>query len=264
MTSLSHGSRKGQLVRLGGWVVLLLFLSSCVRVGSPDLGWIYSEAAQRHGPGQNPIIVIPGLMGSKLTDSRNGHLIWGAFTAHAAHPRDPDSLRAVAIPMEPGKSLAELRDSIEPSGALDRVRIQVLPGFRIEPQAYLRLLLTLGAAGFADQTLGEAGVVDYGPDHYTCFQFDYDWRRSSAENAARLGAFIETKRAYVETENRRRFGTSDRVKFDIVAHSMGGLVARYYLRYGTQPLPDNGLPSLTWAGMENVSKLILVAPPNAG
>ena len=80
----------------------------------------------------------------------------------------------------------------------------------------------------------------------------------------RLGRFIELKRIYVETENLKRFGTTDRVKFDIVAHSMGGLVARYYLRYGTQPLPDKGLPSLTWVGIENVSKLILVAPPNAG
>jgi len=255
---------KGQLVCFGGSFILLLLLGGCVRNGSPNLGSIYSEAAQQHGPGHNPIIVIPGIMGSKLTDTRNDHLIWGAFAPGSADPRDPDSIRALAFPMGPGKSLVELRDSLESSGALDRVKIQVLPGFKIEPQAYLQLLLTLGAAGYADQTLGEAGAVDYGRDHYTCFQFDYDWRRTSAENAARLGAFIEDKRAYVETENKRRYGTKERVKFDIVAHSMGGLVARYYLRYGRQPLPEKGLPLLNWAGIENVSKLILVAPPNAG
>jgi pimeloyl-ACP methyl ester carboxylesterase len=255
---------KAQLVRFGGTFLLLILIGGCVRAPTQNLGSIYSEAAQRHGPGHNPIIVIPGLLGSKLTDTQNGHLIWGAFTGDAADPRDSDSIRTAAIPMEQGKSLAELRDTIEPSGALDRVKIQLLPGFRIEPQAYLQLLLTLGAAGYADQTLGEAGAIDYGTDHYTCFQFDYHWRRTSAENAARLGSFIESRRTYVEAENRRRYGTSDRVQFDIVAHSMGGLIARYYLRYGTQQLPDEGLPSLTWAGAENVSKLILVGPPNAG
>jgi triacylglycerol esterase/lipase EstA (alpha/beta hydrolase family) len=59
-----------------------------------------------------------------------------------------------------------------------------------------------------------------------------------------------------------RFGIKDHdVKFDIVAHSMGGLVARYYLRYGTQDLPPDGsLPELTWAGAQYVDNLIMVGP----
>ena len=55
------------------------------------------------------------------------------------------------------------------------------------------------------------------------------------------------------------------VRVDVVAHSMGGLVLRYYLRYGTQPLPDDGsMPELTWAGATNVRQAILIGTPNAG
>ena len=46
---------------------------------------------------------------------------------------------------------------------------------------------------------------------------------------------------------------------------MGGLVARYYLEYGAQPLPNDGsLPPLTWAGARYVDRVMLVGTPNAG
>jgi pimeloyl-ACP methyl ester carboxylesterase len=55
------------------------------------------------------------------------------------------------------------------------------------------------------------------------------------------------------------------VRVDVVAHSMGGLVLRYYLRYGPHALPDDGsLPELTWEGARHVRKAILIGTPNAG
>jgi hypothetical protein len=46
---------------------------------------------------------------------------------------------------------------------------------------------------------------------------------------------------------------------------MGGLLLRYYLRYGVQALPDDGsLPPVTWAGAADLEKAVLVATPNAG
>ena len=135
----------------------------------------------------------------------------------------------------------------------------------MEQQAYLGILRTLGVGGYRDQQLAHAGAIDYGSDHFTCFQFDYDWRRDNVENARRLHAFILEKRDHVVSELRKRYGIQRRdVKFDIVAHSMGGLLARYYLRYGTADLPAEGAPPITWAGAEHVERLVMVGTPNAG
>jgi hypothetical protein len=50
-----------------------------------------------------------------------------------------------------------------------------------------------------------------------------------------------------------------------VAHSMGALLLRYFLRFGDADLPaDGSLPPVTWAGARYVDRAILVAPPNAG
>jgi hypothetical protein len=43
---------------------------------------------------------------------------------------------------------------------------------------------------------------------------------------------------------------------------MGGLVARYYLRFGDAPLRDDA--PVTWAGARRIASLVLVASPNAG
>ena len=54
------------------------------------------------------------------------------------------------------------------------------------------------------------------------------------------------------------------LKVDVIAHSMGGLMARYYLRFGDKDvLQDNDL-KVTWAGAEAINKMILLGTPNLG
>lgn len=248
-------------------MALLSSLTGCAAFQSSraNIGELYNQAAQNHGPDRNPIIVIPGILGSKLYDDKTGKIVWGAFSREAAHPKNPADARSLALPMRMGDSLSELTDSTRSDGALERLKVSLWLA-SVQPKAYAHLLSTLGAGGYRDEALGESGAIDYGNDHYTCFQFDYDWRRSCAENAWLLGKFIEEKRHYVKKERAKRFGPSSKpVRFDVVAHSMGGLIARYYLRYGSQVLPTDGsLPKLNWAGAREVEKLILVATPNAG
>ncbi|MEM7307954.1 MAG: hypothetical protein AAF682_14850 [Planctomycetota bacterium] len=249
---------------LGLGLTLVLLLGGCSGPPVADLGRIYDHAARVDDRYRNPVIVIPGILGSRLVDADSGSTVWGAFAGDFADPGTAEGARLFALPMEEGRALHELRDGARPDGALDRLRVRFL-GLPIVMDAYLHILAALGVGRYRDQLLGELGVVDYGEDHFTCFQFDYDWRRDLAENARALHAFVLEKKAYVEAELEARYGRADEVRFDLVAHSMGGLLARYYLRYGDAELTDDGpLPDVTWAGAEHVERAVLVAPPNAG
>jgi len=231
----------------------------------PELGGLYNELAQSSDLHRNPVIVIPGVMGSTLTQRGSGRTVWGAFDRESADPETTVGARLVALPMRLDVPLVELTDDVYASGALDRLRLSFL-GLPVGVAAYVNLLLALGIGGYRDEGLAFNGAVDYGDDHFTCFQFAYDWRRDISENAVRLHEFILEKKAYVEEEYRQRFGVEQPdVRFDIVAHSMGGLLSRYFLRHGGVLLPaDGSLPELDWAGAQLVDKLVVVAPPNNG
>ena len=248
------------------YIFFLVLLPACGPAHhAPDLGNFYNELAQHRDPHRNPILVIPGLMGSKLVDQDSGKTVWGAFGLGQVDPNTSKGARLVALPMAPGQPLRELQDNIESAGALDRIIFNFL-GFPLQLNAYYHILQTLGVGGYRDEALGISGAIDYGEGHYTCFQFDYDWRRDIVESAKSLDRFIQEKTRYVQEETEKRFGIKlENVKFDIVAHSMGGLVARYYLRYGGADLPEDGsLPELTWAGARHVDHLIMISTPNAG
>src|SRR5688572_26810723 len=111
---------------------------------------------------------------------------------------------------------------------------------------YYDLLELLAAVGFRPaRTSGAAGMSQH--------VFAYDWRRDLVESARRLD---ETLEALADARG------DASTRFNIVGHSMGGLIARYYLRYGTAE-PDPGAP-VTCAGARRIRNLILVAVPNGG
>lgn len=249
-------------------ILTAAFFSSCQSLQKrpeADLNDIYGGAAKRNTLNRNAVIVIPGILGSRLVEQPSGQMVWGAFSRDAANPKAPESARLISLPMQEGQALSQLTDSVQAHGALETFRVSLFSTLSVQPKAYLQILSVLGAGGFRDETMGRANQgIDYGNDHYNCFQFAYDWRRSSAENAALLGQFIKRKKAYIESENLKRYGERGQVKFNLVAHSMGSLIARYYLRYGEQGMPSSGKPTLNWSGANHIEKVIMIAPPNAG
>jgi pimeloyl-ACP methyl ester carboxylesterase len=183
--------------------------------------------ASREDPTVPPVVVVPGILGSQLLrpDGTQAWLNLGnAFGYHD-----------LSLPFRLPLSLS--RDDLVPGGLLgtDTVLPRVF-GFT----EYADLVELLEEAGYRRGDQGLAFHI-----------FSYDWRRDLVESARALHETLE-----VLAERRGDGGA----RFNLIGHSMGGLVARYYLRYGTS---EPGGP-VTWAGARRVRNLVLVAVPNEG
>lgn len=143
---------------------------------------------------RTPLIFVPGLMGSRLCRD------------NPANPSEPLVVWGTAAALRQFPTIrlpreATAQDGIKPCGLLREI---VFLG-PLKQDVYGPVIRHLETIGYRD-----------GRD---LFLFDYDWRRSAFDNARTLDAFIREKAG-----GRR---------VDILAHSMGGLVARIYtMKYG--------------------------------
>ena len=227
---------------------------------------IYSEILKKsmnyEGVDRNPVIFVHGFLGSKLRDIKTGKNIWGDFSAYKAFVGYSDTeLRELSYPMVYEKPLDEINDDAISTSILGAVDIEVA-GLNFKLNAYDVILDTLQKNGF---------VLDGKPlpkdkNFYSLFVFHYDWRKDLVENAAILHEFVLKKRAYLQKEYEKLYAVKEYdVQFDLAAHSMGGLVSRYYLRYGDQKLPKDGsMPVFDWRGADYVDKVIIIGTPNSG
>lgn len=251
------------------WVIWLplLFLFGCNPEDeqSLNLGGLYSEMAAQEDPNRNPVIVIPGILGSILVEEQTGLHAWGTIGRGLATPKRDDDKRRLALPMRENDTLEQLHDDVKATQALDKLTISFF-GLDVEINTYSDILRTLGVGGFTRENGNKLQGVDYGKNGSTSFEFAYDWRRDLVESAKQLHLYILGKRAEVQARIEKRHGIKDKdVRFNIIAHSMGGLVLRYYLRYGDADLPEDGsLPTLTWAGSRYIEQVILIGTPNGG
>ncbi|MDD3885837.1 MAG: hypothetical protein PHI35_03080 [Victivallaceae bacterium] len=223
----------------------------------------YGDAARKsfayHGIKRNPVVLIHGFLGSNLASSLDGSPVWGVF--RAGRPAAAE-IRRLAWPMTTGVINASSCDlSVEPASIMAEPTAEIA-GLRFTLPGYDRALAMLEAMGYAGANKPLSPQID----HPTLFTFSYDWRGDIPGNARRLGEFLRAKRAEISRRNRTTYGVNDyEVKFDLVAHSMGGLIARYYLMYGEKDLPEGDQPPVPdWSGADLVEKMIAVGTPNDG
>ncbi|MEM9047305.1 MAG: hypothetical protein AAGC92_01180 [Pseudomonadota bacterium] len=251
---------------------MLLLVGCGVPQAVPNLRAIYGQAAEIQGPERLPIINLPGTLGSRLVDIETGTEVWGRRDGLSVIPSDPVDYRLLALPVGDGSTPnRDLRDSVLPAGVLERAYPEVL-GVPVEVEVYSRLRETVQLGGWishedpltiarGDQTV----APPIPPADANSFPFSYDWRRDLVTLVRDLDRHVRRKAEQVALRSAFTVDHVGPVKFNLIAHSMGTLIARYYLMYGTQDLPEDGsLPELTWAGTAFFNNVVLIAPPNAG
>ncbi len=206
---------------------------------TPNLERIFAEA--RATTGKRPVIIIPGVLGSRLVNSKTGEVIWPSVL----RSDDEHSM----LPMTP--NLAANRDDVVPKGIVETVRLaRVLP----EVYVYRDLLDALRHfGGYREVDWNSPSDAD---DRDTFYVFAYDFRRDNVENAQLLERHIRVLKEKLHRPD---------LRFNILAHSMGGLIARYAAMYGDADLPPDGVqPQPTWAGAADINKIIMLGVPNEG
>ena len=228
--------------------------------GPAGLAAIYERAALE-AASRNPVIFIPGVMGSKLVDPEGDQAVWGDFRGPFANPDRARDAGLIALPMRMGEPLDRLHGAAEPDGSLSRMKLK-LAGANLDLDVYSDAMAAMGVGSFRGSYGSGPRRPAYSEDSMaSSFEFAYDWRRSLDEIAAELKEFIGLATRFIQAQR----NSADPVRFDVVAHSMGGLVLRYFLRYGGQLLPHDGsLPKLDGSGAALVDRAILVATPSAG
>jgi len=207
-----------------------------------DLKKIFSSYLDRVD--DNPVIIIPGMIGSRLVNKATGKTVWGSLRLEQIFflsERDDISLPIDKLP------LSENRDNIESEGIIDKYKFPV--GI-IQFKVYRELLDMFEDVGY------KLGDIDNPKPEDTLYIFDYDWRRDCVETAILLAEKIDQIKEARGRPNE---------KFNLLCHSMGALIARYYMRYGGRDVLDqypNFKPTCKMA--RNIKRLIIIAAPNLG
>jgi pimeloyl-ACP methyl ester carboxylesterase len=166
------------------------------------------------------VVVLPGILGSTLR--QDGHLVWApsAGSALRAIATFGASLRRLELPAGIGDQ--DPCDGVQPAGLMPD--LHVLPGIWTAVKGYDKLMARLRRLGYREPAPG-APVGNLLP-------VPYDWRLSCRYNAQRLGTIIEP----ALQRWRDQGGPYAAAQVVFVCHSMGGLIARWYIEKcgGTQ------------------------------
>ena len=177
-----------------------------------------------HAPNaESAIIVVPGYYGTRLVREADRSLVFISL------PQALFGRQSLTLPV-PDLGF-EGTINLQPDGILDEVRVMPLV-YSID--VYGSLLDRLRVSKHP------GGEV---------IPFTYDWRGDLMEAVQSLDALI------------RRLRAQEKKDISVVAHSMGGLIVSYYLRYGTQ---DIDIAVETWEGAGEISRVVMAGVPFLG
>jgi pimeloyl-ACP methyl ester carboxylesterase len=230
-------ARRWELPLARLWAVAaLVLLTACSDAPRPDLGRLYRVGHTEAD--RTPVILIPGVFGSRLRDRASGEEVWPGPWWRLATSSYPE------LALDFDAATGQPKDSR-------------LEAFGIAEQAfgqdfYRPIIDTLVRhGGYVRSVVGTKPQAN----ERRLYVFAYDWRQDNVRSAQQLHRTIEAIRAA---------HGDPALKVDLVAHSMGGLVARYYLRFGDADVLDGTPRQVTMDGAARVRKLVLLGTPNLG
>ena len=168
-------------------------------------------------PMKDMVVILPGILGSVLQkDGKDlwavsGQSIWQVLT------KSGETIRNLKLAQDDPEA-ESLGDGIRATALIQDTHL--IPGFwKIDGYTKTARLITNNF----DVTPGD---IYNDPDDKAAnfYQFPYDWRRDNRANARILKKLIDKRLKCW----RERSGAAD-AKVILMAHSMGGLVSRYYL-----------------------------------
>lgn len=188
------------------------------------------------------VIVIPGIMGSKLEDRAIAKPVW-APTTFAGIPEFLANVGRIKLAAD-GKSPDP---SIQP-GPPDIVATGVwsyyeeLGTYLVDKLGFTKAALQFDPKKDECKLTPQPDATKLKPD---LFLFPYDWRRDNRESAHALGVCVEQIKKETTVDNK-----IVHKKFTVIPHSMGGLVTRYY--------------ATKLAGASQIDRVIFLGTPQLG
>jgi pimeloyl-ACP methyl ester carboxylesterase len=173
-------------------------------------------------PMSDIVVVLPGITGSMLAIGDDRNVVWGlsgraVMNGVLSLGRSVDRLK---LPEGFGDALPEKDGEGEPADGVRAVRLMpdlhVIPGLWSPIKGYVALM-----EQFRDRFTVSAPTAER-PGNL--LEVPYDWRLSNAVSARRLAAA-----AVPALERWRQHTNNPDAKLVLVCHSMGGLVARWFL-----------------------------------
>ncbi len=225
-------------------LLITLLMGSCSINRVPDLHRLYERRPLTRDFKVNvnevepPVILVHGVFGARLRHRDTHQEAWPGGLMSLMF----GSYDGIALPIDE-HTLQPSLSELEANAITDRAAGQDFYG------AIIRTLNTVG--GYVKGIPGEP-VTDAKRRYYV---LAYDWRQDNVQTAHRLDELINAIRADYANPN---------LRVDIVAHSMGGLATRYYLRYGTSDVLDSNDFPMNNHGASRVHKVILLGTPNLG